>query len=49
MTLERLQELNRRLSELLDDPQPGLALWCLSLGKVMKQLTEEWNQQEPSS
>ena len=28
------------------DPQPGLATWCMFLGKVMQELTEEWNQSE---
>ena len=46
MTIERPQELNRRLTALLDDPQPGLATRCMFLGKVMQELTEEWNQSE---
>ena len=33
--LDELKELNRKLTGLLDDPQPGLATWNLALGKVM--------------
>jgi hypothetical protein len=42
MTLERIEQLVRVLNSLLEDPQPRLASWCLSLGEVMTQLSEEW-------
>jgi hypothetical protein len=39
--IEQAKELNRRLTNLLDDPQPGLISWCIcfhetlvSLGKL---------------
>jgi hypothetical protein len=33
--LDELKELNRKLTSLLADPQPGLATWSLALGKVL--------------
>lgn len=42
MKLEELQELNRRLTGLLADPQPGLMAWCDALGEVMKKLVYGW-------
>lgn len=38
MTIEELQDLNKRLTALLDDPQPGLFTWCEMLWKVLAEL-----------
>ena len=42
MTIEELKEITRRLTALLDDPQPGLFSWNLCLGKVMTELVGKW-------
>ena len=42
MKLDKIQELNNRLSSLLADPQPGLMSWCISLDGVMKELVDGW-------
>lgn len=33
--IEKAQELNRRLSSLLNDPQPGLLSWCILLHETL--------------
>jgi len=33
--LDELRDLNRRLTLLLSDPQPGLATWKLALAEVL--------------
>ncbi len=45
MTIKELKELNRRLTALLDDPQPGLASWCVLLGRTMTDLIDGWTRQ----
>ena len=42
MTLEKIKELNRRLTALLDDPQEGRASWCIALGQVLEELADGW-------
>jgi hypothetical protein len=42
MKIEELKELNRRLTALLDDPQPGLMSWCMALERVMSALVAGW-------
>lgn len=49
MTLERLQELNRRLAALLQDPQEGLMTWNGFLDEVMSSLVKEWGVPETDS
>jgi len=49
MTIERLRELNLRLTGLLDDPQPGLFTWHEALHTLLHQIHEEWTANaEPS-
>jgi hypothetical protein len=38
MTLPDLQERVRRLSQLLEDPHPGLATWSMALGAMLSPL-----------
>ncbi len=33
--IEQAKELNRRLTLLLDDPQPGLLSWCIVLHETL--------------
>ena len=37
-SLKELKDLNRRLTSLLDDPQPGLFTWCESFSDVCYQI-----------
>lgn len=46
--LDRLRELNRRLTALLDDPQPGLFSWCQCLAEVMRDLAGMWTTGRPA-
>lgn len=48
MTLEQLKEYNRRLSALLEDPQPGLISWNMFLHDVMTQMCNEFMGQDHS-
>lgn len=36
------RDVIRRLNVLLNDPQPGLATWCLMFGSAMDELTAFW-------
>ena len=33
--IERAKELNRRLTSLLNDPQPGLISWCICFHETL--------------
>ena len=36
--LDELKELNRQLTMLLEDPQPGITTWQLSLYRVIEEI-----------
>ena len=38
--LEELKELNRQLTMLLEDPQPGLFMWQIALYRVIEKIGE---------
>lgn len=38
--IELLKEKASRLQRLLDDPQPGLAMWSIAVGKVLDEIAE---------
>jgi hypothetical protein len=38
--LEELKELNRQLTMLLEDPQPGLVMWQMALYRVIEKIAE---------
>ncbi len=44
MKLERIKQLNDQLTILVQDPQPGLIGWCLTLHETMNSLRVEWLQ-----
>jgi len=38
--LEELKELNRQLTVLLEDPQPGITTWQIALYRVIEKIGE---------
>ncbi len=49
---KRLEELKievDKLKHLLDDPQPGLASWCMLYGECMTNINNFWNQKQTTN
>ena len=38
MNIKILKEKNTRLTQLLDDPQPGLSTWMIAVGKTVEDM-----------
>ncbi len=38
--LDELRELNRKLKQLLDDPQPGLYTWRMALRDIISEINK---------
>lgn len=36
--IQKIQELNRKLTSLLDDPQPGISTWVTFVGKRIEEM-----------